>query len=64
MDCRGGGYCTHTPMRCVNCNNSLHTSNPHCPTMAKMRQQKQDNEAVTEFDTFVITADASVTMTD
>ena len=51
--------------RCVNCNSSLHTSiNPQCPTKAKVQQQKQDIEAITEFDTSVITADTNVTMTD
>ena len=70
-DCRGGGYCTHTPVRCVNCQNSLHSSiNPLCPTKAKVRQQKQNTEAITEFDTTifdsinVVMPDANPTMTE
>ena len=51
-------------LQCVNCN-SFHTSiNPQRPTKAKVRQQKQDSKATTEFDTSVITANTNVTTTD
>ncbi len=53
-DCRGGGRCTHTPMHCVNCNNTLHTSiNPSCPAREKARQRTLSTGATTEFDTTV-----------
>ena len=52
-DCEGGGRCTHTPMRCVNCNN-LHTStHPQYPTREKVRQQKLNLGIEAEFNTTV-----------
>ena len=53
-DCNGGGRCTHTPMHCTNCNNSLHTSiNPLCPARAIARQRNLNLGATTEFDSEV-----------
>ena len=53
-DCRGGGRCTHPPMRCVNCENSLHTSiSPQCPSREKARQRHLSTGAQTEYDTSI-----------
>ena len=46
-------------MHCVNCHNNLHTSiKLSCPTKAKVRQQKINIEATTEFDTSGPTSDS------
>ena len=53
-DCKGGGWCTYTPMHCVNCNNNLHTSiHPQYPTREKVQQQKLKLGIISEFDTTV-----------
>ena len=53
-DCHGGGRCTHTPMRCVNCENNLHTSiSPQCPAREKARQRHLATGAQTEYDTSI-----------
>ena len=53
-DCRGGGRCTHPPIRFVNCENSLHTSiSPQYPSREKARQRHLSTVAQTEYDTSI-----------
>ena len=51
-DCQGGGRCTHPSMRCVNYENSLHTSiSLQCPSREKARQRHLTTGAQTDYDT-------------